>query len=199
MGKGMHDQVWWQGTTGRNDSPLETPEILWVRYRSYRRRQVTKLLHLVPRESIRELYGRARVWANERGIHDTQDPMASLASFAEHLLPLPPFEVWMADRARYPLSHIEDGAEDPRAVSMAHPRRLEDRRFDYGGRKWVASLNVFRDGAAWRGFLRFHEAGRTRRYHTANIFLEETARNVRERFREFDRGTLGAFLRSVLP
>ncbi len=179
--------------------PFETPEILFARYRCYRRRQVTGLLHLMPRDAIRELYGQARAWATEHGIHDAQDPMATLSRFAEHLLPLPPFEVWMADRARYPLSHIEDGGEDPRAGSMAHPRRLEDRRFRFGGRHWIASLNVFRDGAAWRGFLRFREVGRTHRHHTANIFLEDTARKVRERFREFDRGTLGAFLRSVLP
>ncbi len=179
--------------------PFETPEILFARYRCYRRRQVTGLLHLMPRDAIRELYGQARAWATEHGIHDAQDPMATLSRFAEHLLPLPPFEVWMADLARYPLSHIEDGREDPRAESMAHPRRLEDRRFRFGGRHWIASLNVFRDGAAWRGFLRFREVGRTHRYHTANIFLEDTARKVRERFREFDRGTLGAFLRSVLP
>lgn len=194
----MQEQAWWQAAAGRNGS-LETPEILFARYRCYRRRQVTRLLHLVPRDAVRELYGQARAWASERGIHDPQDPMASLSSFAEHLLPLPPFEVWRADRARYPLGHIEDGGEDPQSGSMTRPRRLEDRRFRYGGRHWIASLNVFRDGSAWRGFLRFREVGRAHRYHTANIFLEETARNVRERFREFDRGTLGAFLRSVLP
>ena len=178
---------------------METPEVLHLRYQWYRRRQIARLLHLVPRDAIRDLYGEARAWASERGIHDSRDPMATLRAFAEHLLPLPPFEVWQEDRRRHPLSHIEDGGEDPRSEATILPRRLEDRRFRYGDRSWVASLNVFRDGAMWRGFLRFREVGRARRYHTANIFLEETARTVRERFREFDRGTLGAFLRSVLP
>lgn len=195
----MQQQAWWNGATRRNDVPLETPEVLYLRYQCYRRRQVTRLLHLVPRDAIRELYGQARAWASERGLHDARDPMATLSAFAEHLLPLPSFEVWQEDRARHPLSHIEDGGEDPRSDEMVLPRRLEDRRFHYGGRSWTASLNVFRDGAMWRGFLRFREVGRGRRYHTANIFLEETARKVRQRFREFDRGTLGAFLRSVLP
>ena len=195
----MQQQASWNGATGRNDAPLETPEVLYLRYQCYRRRQVTRLLHLVPRDAIRELYGQARAWASERGLHDARDPMATLSAFAEHLLPLPSFEVWQEDRARHPLSHIEDGGEDPRSDAMVLPRRLEDRRFDYGGRSWIASLNVFRDGVMWRGFLRFREVGRDRRHHTANIFLEETARKVRQRFREFDRGTLGAFLRSVLP
>lgn len=195
----MHEHAWQQGTTERNEESLETQEILFARYQWYRRRQVARLLHLIPREAIRELYAQARDWAAERGTHDARDPMATLTSFAESLLPLPPFEVWLADRARHPLSHIEDGGDDPRSPMVPHPRRLEDRRFDYGHRSWVASLNVFREGAMWRGFLRFREVGHTRRYHTANIFLEDTARKVRERFREFDRGTLGAFLRSVLP
>ena len=197
----MQEQAWWHGETGQRDKPLETPEVQFARYQCYRRRQITRLLHLVPRDAIRDLYGEARAWASERGIHDARDPMATLSAYAEHILPLPPFEVWAADRRRHPLSHIEDGGEDPRAEASAtvHPRRLEDRRFRYGGRTWVASLNVFRDGAMWRGFLRFRETGRDHRHHTANIFLEETARMVRERFREFDRGTLGAFLRSVLP
>ena len=195
----MQQQAWWNGATGRNDVPLETQEVLYLRYQCYRRRQVTRLLHLVPRDAIREPYGQARAWASERGLHDARDPMATLSAFAEHLLPLPSFEVWQEDRARHPLSHIEDGGEDPRSDEMVLPRRLEGRRFHYGGRSWIASLNVFRDGAMWRGFLRFREVGRGRRYHTANIFLEETARKVRQRFREFDRGTLGAFLRSVLP
>lgn len=195
----MQEQAWWHGSTGRNDAPLESPEVLYARYQYYRRRQVTRLLHLVPRDAIRELYGQARAWARDRGLHDARDPMATLSAFAERLLPLPPFEVWMEDRARHPLNHLEDGGEAPRSDETVHPRRLEDRRFHYGNRRWIASLNVFRDGAMWRGFLRFREVGRGHRYHTANIFLEETARKVRERFREFDRGTLGAFLRSVLP
>ncbi len=194
----MIEQASWQPRVTRTDAPLETPEMLLDRYRYYRRRQVTRLLHLVPRDAIRELYAQARIWADERGLHDPQDPLATLSSFAEHVLPLPPFEVWLADRVRYPLNHIEDGAEEAR-TGATHPRRLEARRFDYGGRDWMASLNAFRDGAVWRGFLRFREVGCERRHHTANIFLERTAREVRETFREFDEGTLGAFLRAVLP
>lgn len=195
----MAEQATTHSWRAPKDHPAETPEVLYFRYHGYRRRQATRLLHIMPREAVRDLYARARDWARERGLHDGQDPMATLVRFAEHLLPLPPFEVWLADREQYPLCHIEDSSDSPHAATIGPPGRLDDRRFDYAGRSWTVSLHVFRDGAVWRGFLRFRELGLKRRYHTANIFLEETAREVQRRFREFDRATLGAFLRSVLP
>ena len=195
----MGEQAWPQSWKAPKDSPAETPEVLYLRYHGYRRRQATRLLHVMPREAVRDLYGQAREWAKGRGLHDGQDPMATLVRFAENLLPLPPFEVWLADREQYPLCHIEDSNEGPHAPTMGQPGRLEARRFEYGGLSWSVSLHVFRDGTVWRGFLCFQELGRTLRFHTANIFLEETAREVQRRFREFDRATLGAFLRSVLP
>ena len=195
----MAEQAWTQSWKAPRDHPAEATEVLYLKYHGYRRRQAARLLHVMPREAVRELYGEAREWAQGRGLHDVQDPMATLVRFAEHLLPLPPFEVWLADREQYPLCHIEDSNEGPHAAKVGQPGRLEDRHFNYAGRSWVASLHVFRDGTIWRGFLRFRQRGSTGRYHTANIFLEETAREVQRRFREFDRATLGAFLRSVLP
>ena len=195
----MGEQARMQSWQIPKDHPAETTEVLYLRYHGYRRRQSARLLHVMPRDAVRDLYARAREWAQGRGLHDSQDPMATLVRFAEHLLPLPPFEVWLADREQHPLHHIEDANEGPHAPSVGLPGRLEDRRFDYAGRSWIVSLHVFRDGSVWRGFLRFRQRGGTRRYHTANIFLEETAKEVRRRFREFDRATLGAFLRSVLP
>ena len=181
------------------DSPAETREVLRFRYLAYRRRHADRLVRLIPREGVRELYGQARDWAIEQGFHDGRDPMATLTRFAEHLLPLPPFELWLADRASHPLRHIEDSSETSPASPTARPAKVEERRFDCEGRTWVASLHVFTAGNRWRGFLRFRQSGHTRRYHTAHIFLEETAREVRRSFREFDGAALGAFLRSVLP
>ncbi len=195
----MQESAWWHRTTGRNDAPLESPEVLGARYHHYRRRQIARLLHLMPREALRQLYGEARGWATEHRLHDTRDPLATLIAFGEHLLPLPPFDLWLVDRSAHPLDHLEEEGETPGPDPAAHPRQLEARRFHYGGRSWIAALNVFRAGATWRGFIRFREYGRTRQYHTTDIFVEKTARLVRERFREFDRGTMGAFLRSVLP
>lgn len=181
------------------DGPAETPEVLYFRYYAYRRRHADRLLRLVPREAVRDLYGKARVWAKARGLHDTRDPMATLTRFAEHLLPLPTFEIWLADRQRHPLRHIEDCGRSAHGPAPVRPAKVEERSFDFCGTTWIASLHVFVDGRRWRGFLRFREDGQTRRYHTAHIFLEETAREVRRSFREFDGAALGAFLRSVLP
>lgn len=181
------------------DGPAETPEVLYFRYCAYRRRHSDRLLRLVPRDAIRHLYGKARHWAAARGLHDTRDPMATLTRFAEHLLPLPTFEVWLADHRSHPLRHIEDGGHTAHSPAPVHPAKVEERPFDFCGRTWIASLHVFVDGGRWRGFLRFREEERNRRYHTAHIFLDETARGVRRSFREFDGAALGAFLRSVLP
>lgn len=182
-----------------HDSPAETPEVLYFRYLAYRRRHADRLVRLIPREAVRELYGKARNWALEEGVHDSRDPMATLTRFAEHLLPLPPFEVWLVDRASHPIRHIEDSSETSPVSPPAEPAKIEERRFDYEGRTWVASLHVFAVGTRWRGFLRFRQSGHSRRYHTAHIFLEKTAREVRRSFRGFDGAALGAFLRSVLP
>ena len=198
-GSGVQDSTWWHRTTGRNDSPLETTELLRQRYRHYRRRQIARLFHLMPREAVRELYVEARRWATDCGVHDTRDPMATLAAFSDRLLPLPPFKLWLRDRSEHPLAHLEDEGENPGSDPTTHPRQLEDRAFGHEGRSWIAGLHVFRDGPVWRGFIRFRETGHTRQYHTTDIFGEETARLVRERFRDFDEATLGAFLRSVLP
>ena len=179
--------------------PAETPEVLYFRYLAYRRRHADRLVRLIPREAVRAMYGKARDWALEQGRHDSRDPMATLVRFAEHLLPLPPFEVWLSDRASHPIRHIEDSNPASPVSAPSRPAKVEERRFDHEGRTWVASLHVFSTGTRWRGFLRFRESGRTRRYHTAHIFLEDTAREVRRSFRGFDGGALGAFLRSVLP
>ena len=186
------------GDPRRQPNPTDDAA-LHAEYEAYRRRQVAGLLQLVPRDAIRDLYAEARMWASARGVHCATDPVATLTRFAEHMLPLPPFAAWLADRDRNPLDHLEAGDEGIDAATAASPHRAGSRGFDYQGRPWVASLHVFTDDGVWRGFLRFHERTAAERHQTAHIFLEDSASEVRERFREFDRRTLGVFLRSVLP
>ena len=167
-------------------------------YGAYRRRHAERLVRMVPREAVRDLYAEARNWAKDAGLHDRSDPMSTLLSFAEHLLPLPTFEVWLSDRAHSPLCHIEDG-EGNDLATPSNPAKVDERRFAYDGRSWHASLHLYPDGERWRGFLQFRGEGDERLHHTASILLEETARQVRRSFRGFDGVALGAFLRSALP
>ena len=51
----------------------------------------------------------------------------------------------------------------------------------------------------WRGFIAFEDVRSRAVHHTAVIFREWAAADVRERFRSFDRAALSAFLRSALP
>ena len=176
---------------------------LHAQYERYRTRQVGDLLKLMPRAAVRDLYGDARDWAERRGLHDTRDPMATLVRFAGQLLPLPPFEVWAADRERNPLGHLDGGDAEALAESMTEPVDAARRRFDYRGRSWIACLGLFRDGRVWRGFISFEagaaDEGGALKCRTANVLLESTAGLVRDRFLELNRGVLSAFLRSALP
>ena len=177
---------------------VETTEVLYFRYQAYRRRQAAKLLHVMPREAVRELYGQARDWARQRGLHDGRDPMATIQRFAMEILPLPPFDVWLEDRRRHPISHLEEYSDDPHAPPVGRPGRIDTRAFRHGGRAWKVSLHVFREREAWRGFLEFEEKAGGPGYKTANIFREDSATQVRRRFEDFDDGTLSAFLLSVV-
>jgi len=186
------------GARSRGVNGHEAIDSLTRSYDAYRRRHAERLVRMVPREAVRDLYAEARDWANAAGIHDRSDPMSTLQSFAEHLLPLPTFEVWLSDRAHGPLRHIEDGEGDGLATPSS-PAKVDERRFAYDGRSWLASLYLYRDGERWRGFLQFRGEGGERLHRTASILLEETARQVRRSFRGFDGVALGAFLRSALP
>lgn len=166
-------------------------------YRAYRRRQAAELLDLVPSEAVRSLYARARSWAVERGQHDEKDPRATLLRFCEHLLPLPPFEVWhrhllrSGTKSRAPSVRSGTVQDDPGVVEV------DLRSFRSGDARWYATLSLFRGGRAWRGFITFHRGPDTSRLRTATIFREERRGEVRARFREFDEPALRAFLRSV--
>ncbi len=183
------------------DHPVETQEILYFRYHAYRRRQASQLLHVMPREAVRPLYAEARAWAKERGVYDRRDPMTALVRYAELILPLPTFDIWLADRAAHPLSHLEDAAEASHMASETRPGCVDRRSFSARGQTWVAGLHVFRRDDVWRGFISFRREGAVvgEQYYTANVFREEDPQEVAERFADFDEASLWAFLNSALP
>ncbi|MDH3223639.1 MAG: hypothetical protein OEO23_07975 [Gemmatimonadota bacterium] len=177
----------------------ESTEVLYLRYHAYRHRQAAKLLHVMPREAVRELYAEARSWARGRDLHDGRDPMATLHRYTLEILPLPPFDVWLQDRRHHPVAHLEEYSDDPHAPPVGRPGRIQSRKFLHQGREWLAALFVFREDDAWRGFVEFEEAAGGPGYKTANIFREEAAGSVEKRFLEFDEKALTAFLLSALP
>ena len=176
----------------------EDPE-LKSRYRAYRSRQANALVSILPQEAIRPLYSRARIWAGEIGIPLGKDPLATLLLYLQEILPLPPFDVWLADRATHLEAHLEEEfASEPAHRRVSPPVTVESRGMEMAGRRWRASLNLFRRDDAWRGFITFRRAGDDTGVRTADIFREEDPEEIRDRFRGFHSGTLQAFLRSVL-
>lgn len=176
----------------------EDPE-LKARYREYRSRQAQALVSILPQEAIRPLYSRARVWAGEAGIPLGKDPLATLLLYVQEIIPLPPLEVWLADRVAHLDAHLEEEfASGPAYQRASPPVTVESRGLEMSGRRWRASLNLFRRDDAWRGFITFRRAGDETGVRTADIFREEEPEEIRDRFLAFHSGTLQAFLRSVL-
>ncbi|MDX1648195.1 MAG: hypothetical protein R3304_13700 [Longimicrobiales bacterium] len=171
---------------------------LRAQYLAYRRRQSRALLGLLPEGAIRPLYRRALEGGGTSATD--HDPMERLLAYCEALLPLPPFDVWRADREASPRAHwsdVEDSADVP---SPSRPATLELRSFRRGPRRWTARLRGFRDQDVWRGFIAFQGNEADGAVHrTAVIFREATAAELRDRFNGFESASLEAFLRSALP
>lgn len=188
-------------TTRGSATPSTTAEIVAEareRYREYRRQQGLRLLSLLPEGAVRPLYRRAREWSGVRG--DVADPMALLLDFCQEILPLPPFDVWRADRAAHPGAHLDETTAAPGRAGPSPPVTVELRSFEVDGTAWNAALDVRPSGDVWRGHITFHTVdGGSRMYPTGEIFNEGEARAVRNRFLDFDDRTLQAFLRSALP
>jgi hypothetical protein len=170
------------------------------RYREYRRRQSKAMVSLLPKEGIRPLYARAREWGRDTGMEVEKDPLATLLLYVEELLLLPPLEVWLQDRVENLEAHLRDEFESPQAYRRSSPPvTVESRGMDMDGRRWRATLNLFRRDEAWRGFIAFNPLGAEGKVRTADIFRENDPEEIRERFLSFHNQTLQAFLRSVLP
>lgn len=186
--------------------PLTDPRELRARYEAYRRRQVARLVQMLPKEAIRPLYRRARAGYEPatassvtvmEELHD--DPLALLMDFCERVLPLPPFELWQQDLERHPDAHLADLEDSAHGPTADAPSTIDARRLTYGGRPWLAHLRAFRDSGLWRGFIAFEDEESGRIHRTAVVFCEGGLGELRERFVRFEMPALEAFLRSALP
>jgi hypothetical protein len=179
--------------------PVSEDPALKTRYRAYRSRQAQALVSFLPRDAVRPLYARARAWAGEAGVPVGKDPLATLLLFVQDLLPLPPFEVWLADRSEHLEAHLEEEfTSAPAHRRVSPPVTVESRAVRLGDSQWRASLNLFRRDEIWRGFISFRPVGDGPGVRTADIFREDDPEEIRNRFLSYQPHTLRAFLRSVL-
>lgn len=169
-------------------------------YDEYRRREAGALLSLIPPEAVRPLYRLARERMAGEAQGSTDDPLALLVAYVErHLLPLPPFDVWLADFRANRAAHLQGLEVDPRAPEPSDPVTVEVRSFRRGDGDWYAGLSLFRRESVWWGFLAFSRGDGVTVARTADIFREERPEAIRDRFRSFGADALQAFLRSTLP
>lgn len=169
-------------------------------YAEYRRREAGALLSLLPPEAVRPLYRVARERMAGDPLVGSEDPLALLVAFVErHLLPLPPFEVWLADYRGNRTAHLQGLDVDPRAPEPSDPVTVEVRSFRRGDGEWYAGLSLFRRESIWWGFLAFSRGDGVTVARTADIFREDRPEAIRDRFRSFGSDALQAFLRSTLP
>ena len=173
--------------------------VLKGRYEEYCRQQASLLLEIIPRERVRPLYRRARAWATERGLHESQDPMSTLHAFCRDLLPLPPFDVWLLDYERHRLAPVSAGLGWSPLPAPTEPLAVEIRRLEHEAEPWQGTLEVYRGGNAWRGLIRFQRDGEGDSFRTGEIFCEQDLQALRDRFISFTAPTMSAFLRSTLP
>jgi hypothetical protein len=183
----------------RRQERQATEEELRERYEAYCQWQAELLPTLIPRDAVRPLHRQAMEWALERGLETGKDPLQLLRRYCRTILPLPPFEEWVRELRRNPQAFLEVPAQPGGMPGVANASSIVAvRGVDYHGGVWTASLTVQKAEEGWRGFVGFTASdGRTTR--TADIFLETSLDDVRDRFWTLEPDTLSAFLRSSLP
>lgn len=183
-----------QGAPAAPFARVRDEQELEQEYAAYRTRQARLLVRMLPPEVVRPLYRRAVAVLHDA---DGTDPLGLLLRYCASILPLPPLDVWRADRDAHPREHLkvlDDSADAPTAAS---PATLEARQFNHEGRGWIAHLRAYREADVWRGHIAFRDASSGAVHHTATIFRESVATDVRERFLGFEDETMEAFLRSA--
>ncbi len=171
-----------------------TPQLI-ERYAKYRLRQGRQLLHLLPREGLRQVM---KLAAKPSSLDP--DDFDRLAIVCANLLPLPPFAIWIRDfhdhRAAY---EVEVGGETGPEIASGETVTVDLRVFSVAGDEWVAALELSPAAKGWRGRVRFHAPQVEGVSQTADIFREDLSSDVRNRFRGTTDVTLRALLRSTLP
>ena len=187
-------------TTGGSStgSPAHSA-VLKGRYEEYCRQQVFLLLKIIPREAVRPLYRRARTWATERGIHESEDPMSTLRIFCREILPLPSFDAWLLAYETHRLAHVSTGLGVLPLPESMEPVAVEFRRLEHEAEAWRGTLEVYRGGDVWRGLIRFQRDGEDGHFRTSEIFREDDLQALRDRFISFTASIMISFLRSTLP
>ena len=95
---------------------------------------------------MRPLCRCARLWATERGLHETKDPMSTLRVFCREVLPLPPFEVWLLDYENHLVAHAGTGVEWARLAEPMEPIAVDIRPMEHEAEPWHGTLEVYRGG-----------------------------------------------------
>lgn len=164
-------------------------------YADYRLRQARAVLHLMPREAVRPLYRKA-----QEGRASGSDPMDVMLAFVETLMPLPTYDVWLADFRRHPDAHWQDLESSADVPSPSMPATVDSRRVRISARAWSVHLRGFRERQIWRGFIAFEDTTvePPEVHRTAVIFREDSLEGLRARFRDFEAASLEAFFRSAL-
>lgn len=166
-------------------------------YHAYRRRQARRLVSILPRDAVRPLYRAALAGMDARSAGGA-DPLRVLMEYCATVLPLPPFEVWLADLARYPAAHFQDWDEAVDAPSPADPATLAARELIRGDERWRVTLCAYPQDGAWRAHLSFAGPALHDAHRTAPVFREPSAEALRDRFMDFEITSIEAFLRSCL-
>ena len=166
-------------------------------YHAYRRRQARRLVSILPKDAVRPLY-RAALARKDAMTAEGADPLGVLVEYCVTMLPLPPFEVWLADLARHPEAHFEDWDEAVDAPSRTDPATLAARELIRGDERWRVTLCGYPHDGAWRAHLSFIGPALHDSHRTAPVFRERSAEALRDRFMDFDVTSLEAFLRSCL-
>jgi hypothetical protein len=190
-----------QGTAAQAHSLL-----LRDRYLAYCSDQGRELLNIIPREGVRSLLRHFRLNGGVSPfVNKVEDPedrgtLYWLAERAMEILPLPPFEVWVQDfhLSRFEYATVPGPPMAPEAPD-GEPVTVELRNIQRDAEEWVAALAVRPRAQDWVGHIRFHSPGVSQVFTTGEIFQESNPTDVRQRFRDFDDRTLGAFLSSTLP
>ncbi len=168
------------------------PQTLRALYERYRRGEAQELLSLIPREGLRSLWRHHRRATGSEPSREGAS-LEELREVAEEILPLPSYEVWVRSYLRDRRPYL-DRMGVPAAPSRPDPVTVSTREVRD---EICAHLHLRRSDRAWVGFMSFHGPALTSSHRTGEIFRGEAPDEILDRFHEFTRPTLEAFLRSV--